>query len=261
ALVAQHIPEMRTAHYHGHAGNRGDALIWGEKLGAAVQHLTAYQGHGSLAHPHQMLITWAVMMEGGIQVNAAGKRFSNEHGGYSEQAVNVLAQPGGVVWNVYDRRIHDFALTFPDYRDAVEAGAIREAGDPAELARLIGVEPEALAGTLGAVTRLQAGQGTDEFKRDFTTRPALAAPFYAVRVTGALFHTQGGVKTDKDARVVDRTGRPLPNLFAGGGAASGVSGPDVSGYLSGNGLLTAVSLCHIVVHSAARRDGSKNSRP
>jgi fumarate reductase flavoprotein subunit len=33
------------------------------------------------------------MMEGGIQVNA-GERFSNEHGGYSEQAVAVLAQAG-----------------------------------------------------------------------------------------------------------------------------------------------------------------------
>ncbi|MBC8407828.1 MAG: 3-ketosteroid dehydrogenase, partial [Rhodobacteraceae bacterium] len=35
---------------------------------------------------------------------------------------------------------------------------------------------------------------------------------------------------------------PFKNLFAGGGAACGVSGPDVSGYLSGNGLLTAFSL-------------------
>lgn len=37
-------------------------------------------------------------------------------------------------------------------------------------------------------------------------------------------------------------GKPIGNLFAGGGAACGVSGPDVSGYLSGNGLLTALAL-------------------
>jgi fumarate reductase flavoprotein subunit len=34
----------------------------------------------------------------------------------------------------------------------------------------------------------------------------------------------------------------FPNLFAGGGAACGVSGSGDSGYLSGNGLLSAVVL-------------------
>jgi fumarate reductase flavoprotein subunit len=35
-------------------------------------------------------------------------------------------------------------------------------------------------------------------------------------------------------------GSALPNLLAAGGAARGVSGNDVSGYLSGNGLLSAI---------------------
>jgi fumarate reductase flavoprotein subunit len=35
--------------------------------------------------------------------------------------------------------------------------------------------------------------------------------------------------------------QPLPNLFAAGGAARGVSGNHPSGYLSGNGLLSAVA--------------------
>ncbi|MDU6728051.1 MAG: 3-ketosteroid dehydrogenase, partial [Bradyrhizobium sp.] len=37
-------------------------------------------------------------------------------------------------------------------------------------------------------------------------------------------------------------GGVIDNLFAAGGAACGVSGADASGYLSGNGLLTAVAL-------------------
>ena len=36
-------------------------------------------------------------------------------------------------------------------------------------------------------------------------------------------------------------GSKLPNVFASGGAAVGVSGTGVDGYLSGNGLLTAVT--------------------
>ena len=82
---------------------------------------------------------------------------------------------------------------------------------------------------------------------------ALKAPFCAIRVTGALFHTQGGLMIDGNARIVDMHGQPLPNLYAGGGAACGVSGKKVSGYLSGNGLLNAVALGRVAGQHAASR--------
>ena len=99
------------------------------------------------------------------------------------------------------------------------------------------VDTETLAATLDARSR----SADDPFGRDFSAAPPLEPPYYAVKVTGALFHTQGGLRIDERARVLRRSGAPLPNLFAGGGAACGVSGPDVSGYLSGNGLLTAIA--------------------
>lgn len=68
-LVRRHIPEMGEALYFGHAGNRGDALRWGEELGGIGRDLGAYQGHGSVAHPHGILVTWALMMEGGSPPN------------------------------------------------------------------------------------------------------------------------------------------------------------------------------------------------
>jgi len=51
---------------------------------------------------------------------------------------------------------------------------------------------------------------------------------------------------------LNKSGQALPNLFAAGGAARGVSGPEVSGYLSGNGLLTAVALGRVAGREAAR---------
>ena len=54
--------------------------------------MSGYQGHGSVAHPHGILITWAVITEGGFQVDAQGRRFGNEATGYSEQAEAVLAK-------------------------------------------------------------------------------------------------------------------------------------------------------------------------
>jgi fumarate reductase flavoprotein subunit len=250
-LVARHIPEIAGGLYYGHAGNTGDALMWGQALGAEAAHLSGYQGHGSLAHPQGILVSWALMTKGAVQVNAEGRRFSDESGGYSEQAVNVLSQPGGVAWNVYDGRIHDFALAFPDYREAVAAGAVLHAADVTELARITHLPEAALADTLGGIEAFHAGKETDPLGRDFTVLPGLEPPYCAVKVTGALFHTQGGLVIDDHARVLRPDGSAFPNLFAGGGAACGVSGPDVSGYLSGNGLLTAVAFGFLAGAGAA----------
>jgi fumarate reductase flavoprotein subunit len=250
-LVRRHIPEIAGGLYHGHAGNTGDALSWGQALDAASGHLSAYQGHGSLAHPHGILISWALMTRGAVQVNLRGERFSDESGGYSEQAVHVLRQPDGIAWNIYDERIHEFATDFPDYREAVAAGAVRQASNVGELARAAHLPEASLTRSLSHVEACRKGEATDGFGRSFAAFPAWEPPYYAVRVTGALFHTQGGLMTDGQTRVLRRDGSPFQNLFAGGGAACSVSGPDVSGYLSGNGLLTAIAFGFIAGESAA----------
>jgi fumarate reductase flavoprotein subunit len=234
AMVKQLLPAMAEAIFAGHTGNDGSALAWGEQLGARMADLSGYQGHGSWAVPQGALISWAVMMEGGVQINTAGARFHAETQGYSEAAVHVLAQPGGVAWNIFDTPLLEMLRGFPDFIDAENAGALKTAADEAALARLLGCDPAALQATLAEV---QPGH-TDGFGRSF--KRALNAPFYAVKVTGALFHTQGGLDIDAHCRVLRQDGTPLPNLFAAGGAARGVSGNAVWGYLSGNGLLSAV---------------------
>ena len=86
----------------------------------------------------------------------------------------------------------------------------------------------------------------------FEVGKALKAPYCAVKVTGALFHTQGGLAIDRAARVLRQDGTPFPNLFAAGGAAVGVSGSGAAGYLSGNGLLTATVFGRIAGEAAAK---------
>ncbi len=246
-MVRRHIPEMAEAEYFGHAGNRGDAVLWGEALGAEAKHMGAYQGHASVAVPHGILVTWAVMREGGIQVNSAGERFADESRGYSEHAVDVLRQPGCAVWNIYDARIHTLALEFEDYRQAEAAGAVKSAVS----AQALGLPEAAFNETLAQVGGWAEGRGQDPLGRRFDDKPALAPPYYAVKVGAYLFHTQGGLAIDTSARVLRTDGGALPNLFAGGGAACGVSGPEVWGYSSGNGLLTAVMLGRVAGESAA----------
>lgn len=233
-MVNELLPAMRHATFAGHTGNDGSAILWGRQLQAGLADLGGYQGHGSWAIPQGALMSWAMMMEGGVQINAEGERFHDETQGYSEAAVHVLAQPGGVAWNILDTPLLAMARTFPDFVEAEKAGALKQAPDVAALAQLIGCTPDTLNQTLAGV---QAGH-TDTFGRGF--KRALSAPYYAVKVTGALFHTQGGLAIDAHCRVLKEDGTPLPNLLAAGGAARGVSGNAVWGYLSGNGLLSAL---------------------
>lgn len=241
-LVAEHIPSLSDATYFGHTGNQGDALLWGEALGAAPRHLNGHQGHGSVAHPAGILISWATITEGGFQVNARGERFSNEAKGYSEQAAEVLRQPDGLAWTVFDARIAAIARQFEDFRKAEAMGAILSAETIEELSEKAGLPVDALIHTFEQVLACKAGEAVDPFGRSFSGVGPLQPPYCIARVTGALFHTQGGLAIDCSARVLREDGSALPNLFAAGGSACGVSGNQASGYLSGNGLLTAVTL-------------------
>jgi fumarate reductase flavoprotein subunit len=231
AMVQALLPEMRNALYAGHAGNDGSAIAWGRALGARLADLGGYQGHGSWAVPQGALVTWALMMQGGVQVNTLGRRFHDETAGYSEAAVQVLAQPGGVAFDVFDQRLLALGRTFPDFVAAEAAGAVKHAATGTALAALIDCDAAELQHTL-AGTQLQA-------------------PYCAIKVTGALFHTQGGLDVDAHCRVLREDGSALPNLLAAGGAARGVSGNAVWGYLSGNGLLSALAGGYIAAQTAA----------
>lgn len=231
-MVREWLPDLRDAVFAGHAGNDGSAIAWGRQLGARLADLGACQGHGSWAVPHGILVSWALMTEGAVQVNALGRRFHDETGGYSEAAVAVLAQPQGIAWNVFDDRLLELGQGFPDFVAAQNAGAVRSAKNVDALAALIGCDAGTLARSL-APTRLVPG-------------------YHAVKVTGALFHTQGGLDIDADCRVLRRNSGAFANLLAGGGAARGVSGDAVWGYLSGNGLLSALAGGFIAASTAVR---------
>jgi fumarate reductase flavoprotein subunit len=250
-LVRRFIPEMADALYFGHAGNRGDAVLWGERLGAELACLGAYQGHGSVATPHNILITWAVIMEGGFQVNAQGQRFGDETCGYSEQAAEVLRQSHGTAWDIFDARIAGIARQFEDFQTAERAGATLIADSVDELAAKMRLPADIFANEWRSVERLKTRDGVDRYGRRFSAKQKLVPPFFAIKVTGALFHTQGGLVIDKTGRVKREDGSLLPNLFAAGGAAVGISGSTAAGYLSGNGLLTATVLGRQVGQAAA----------
>jgi len=236
-MVKMHMPQIADALWFGHDGNRGEAVKWGGELGAAVAQLGAYQGHGNVAHPHGILITWAVITQGGIQVNNDGERFWDESQGYSEAARRVLSQAGGSAITLFDQRIAGIARQFEDFKQAEKMGAVLYFETLETLAEHYDLPVATLIDTVASLPF----DSIDRFGREFSGTP-LVPPYFAVRVTGALFHTQGGLRVTGVGQVMRQDGKPVHNMFAGGGAACGVSGSNDTGYLSGNGLLSAVVL-------------------
>ena len=259
SMVRRHLPEIAAAVYHGSEASRGDALRIGTRLGAASDFLDAYQGHAALAKRGATLVGWSTIMRGGMMVDLAGRRFGDETTGYSEYAAKLAAQEGAEGWLVFDKGIHDDSLVFTDFRQTVDSGAVVWGETLEDLARAMSVDAASLRDEVEGLAQVAAGQAGDRFGRTSVERP-LTAPFAAVRVVPALFHTQGGLVVDEHARVLRPEGSAIPGLYASGGAAEGISGHGAAGYLAGNGLLPALGLAFLAAeHAAARRTATETT--
>ena len=100
-MVARCVPGMVEGRYFGWEANLGAGIAWGEALG------------GLLADPQGVDVNPKLLIEGGVQVNALGERFSDELDDVSGQGARVIAQPCGYAWVIYDERIHRACADLP----------------------------------------------------------------------------------------------------------------------------------------------------
>ena len=241
-VLSRFVPEIADAPYGGGMGSEGEAVEWGEALGAGLANMKAYQAHASLADPHGSLVTWTVVEKGGVVVDSSGQRFGDETIGYSAFAALELQRPGPF-WVIADTRVRDVtAAGQEEYAELVAHGGVQE-GSLEEICARQGIDAHGLCATLATVRQCALGQATDPFGRTQWGLGPLSETLTATRIGPALFHTQGGLRIDVDGRVLNKAGEAIPGLWAGGGAASGISGNKGSlGYMSGNGLLAALGL-------------------
>jgi fumarate reductase flavoprotein subunit len=250
-LVEEYVPEIAGATYFGSEHSRGDAVRIAQRIGAATDYLDSYQGHAGLAMPAASLATWATVMHGGFLVDSQGRRYGDETSGYSEYAAESIRHAGGHSWIIIDERIHTACLGFQDYRDVVEGKGVKWGQGPEELALAAGIDPQGLKETVDQ-TRVAADGAQDEFGRTFWEAP-LSGSLGAIHVQPALFHTQGGVRTDDFSRVMRENRTTIGGLYAIGGAAAGISGHGAKGYLAGNGLLPALGMSFLVAEDLTAR--------
>ena len=168
-----------------------------------------------------------------------------------------MAAPGGTAVEVYDQRVHDLAISMGAYRDVVSRGVALTAPTARALAALFELPAETFLATLEAANRAAKGETADPLDRKAFARP-LSPPFWGVRITGALAHTQGGLLVNSQAQVIRSDGSPIAGLLAAGGTVTGISGHGAGGYSSGNGLAQAFALGMIAAETIADKHGSEN---
>jgi fumarate reductase flavoprotein subunit len=218
----------------------------------------AFQPYPAYIGPEKRAVPAEVALSGGIMVNAAGTRFVDETRYPGGLGMKMLDLPRKQAYEIFDERIFLLHRDAPGLRSLerlFEAGLLPKAETPAELAGKLGINAEGLEQTIRECNALAARGEEDVFGR-VLPRP-LEGPYYGIKVTVALYHTQGGLKVNADGQVIRADGSIIPNLYAGGGVAVGVSGKGLEGYLPGNGLLASLGLGMIAAeHAVASLNGN-----
>jgi fumarate reductase flavoprotein subunit len=261
-LLAKHVPQAASLPYFGGPGNTGDGIRLGEKLGGHTRAMNSFLGYAVMAQPPQAapsfetMFSWTVIEKGGIIVDRHGRRFADESVGYSAFADDVLRNTDQSVYVIFDQRIlnevchHEQRFRLLAERPDTPVLGADESG---ALAKQYDLPLEAVRASLESANVAAEGTRPDEFGRtDFGLAP-LTPPLYIAKTIPGVLTTQGGLVVDDHARVLTRDNTPIPRLYAGGGTTAGISGPSrARGYVSGNGLLSALGYGYLAGDHAAR---------
>jgi fumarate reductase flavoprotein subunit len=240
-------------------GSRGDALVFGADLGAAV-----------VGQDRALWVPSPLTPAGVLLVDPHGRRFVDESADFTT-AAQAAAEFGDVHVAIFDERIRRGPTNAAIPRTA--SGflfcdePVRVAGTPLEqwvargdlvmadgldaIAGGFGIAPDALAATVDAYNAAcRAGVDARFEKPAEWLVPIESPPFYGARVRpSVLVATFCGLRIDRQARVIDRHERPIPGLFAAGEAAGGVVGDVYAGH--GNSITSGLVFGRIAGAAAA----------
>jgi 3-oxosteroid 1-dehydrogenase len=286
-LRERYFPKPVAEYTSAFEGCVGDTLLLAQDIGASLGPLgednslwfpssIATRKDGSTAvYPHIVLDRGK---PGLVAVNAAGKRFVNEAVSYHEFTRAMYRSHREVAsiptWLVCDRLfIWKYGLGMirpltPFLGGYVKRGYLKAADSIEGLARTIGVDARGLVGTIKAQNEfartgvdLQFRKGENAYDRacgdpTHSPNPCIGpiqrAPFYAVAVLPTPLGTSLGLLTDVHAQVLDRSGRPIPGLYACGNDMHSAVGGEYPG--AGAELGLAMSFGYVAARRAAGTD-------
>jgi fumarate reductase flavoprotein subunit len=248
-LVREHITPVPEKILQRNARTAtGDGLRMALALGAATVGMDCFYGHLLSRDAMHNDKLWPrpyvdALLVAGLLVDGEGRRFADEGEGgvYLANAVARLADPLSASL-VMDHPIWQGPGTSPlvpaNPHLPNAGGTLHRADTLSELAGMMGVPARALQETVdrynqalasGTLAQLTPPRRTDRYK----ALPVRTPPFYAVPLCTGITNTMGGLAVDENGAVLDKSGTPIPGLYAAGGATGGLEGGPSIGYVGG----------------------------
>jgi succinate dehydrogenase/fumarate reductase flavoprotein subunit len=233
-------------------GNTGDGIRLAESVGGAfnghVSHPAAWMPISIRPGSKDYTGIWPHLVDrqkpGFILVMKDGKRFCDESSAYHDlvpmliQASASKEMARAEAWLIGDAAAvkkwgMGLARPFPiPHGEHIRSGYLKTAETLRELAVICGIAPDGLEKTVENFNA-SARQGSDpEFGRggrvydiyqgdpEHTPNPCLGpldkAPFYAIKIEASEIGTFAGLRTDRNARVLDAEGNVIEGLYAVG---------------------------------------------
>lgn len=249
--------------YGYHEGGFGDGIRMAKAVGARLVDMeriipNAAKYLDSRLKPVPLGASSSLRHGGGaIFLNQSINRFANEDLFYVDFALEVVRElrrrKEKWVWEIWDEHARELVPRVDDYIKLgyVEKGVMIVSKNIKGLAESMGVDAMKLEKTIVKYNGFfKSGMDFDpEFGKPLESLyPLDLPPFYAVRVGVECLSTRGGVWIDTEARVLDKRGAPIPNLFAAGDDTGGMHG---EGYMSGVSLERAIVYGRIAGDNAA----------
>lgn len=244
-MIAKYRPDLVGTISTNAPGITGDGIVMAQAVGAGLVDMEQIQLHPTVEQSTAALITEGVRGDGGIMVNAQGKRFTNEMGTRDAVSAEELKQDGQYSYVVFDQAIREGRKAIEKY---VSRGLTVQADTIEGLAGKLGMDPATLKATLDDWNDVVGGKKQDTFGR--TTGmpiPLVKAPYYAIKVAPGIHHTMGGVKINEHAQVETSDGTVIPGFFAAGEVTGGIHGGNRIG---GNAVCDFVVFGTIAAESA-----------
>ncbi|MFW0793957.1 FAD-binding protein [Gordonia sp. CPCC 205515] len=232
--------------------NTGDGIRAGQSVGAAVDLMDDAWWMPSFERPDgiQQVLVSERSIPRSIIVDQSGRRFTNEAAPY---VTFVHAQIDGghdPAWFIFDRTAKSRypvggimpGQSFPE--DWLTSGLIHTAESLPELAAAIGVDADALCGTVDRYNGFaRTGRDLDHHRGDsaydnYYGDPSLPqptldmldrGPFYALRIRVGDLGTKGGLVYNASAQVLREDGSVIDGLYATGNTSAAVMGNDYAG--------------------------------
>lgn len=225
-------------------GSTGDGIIMAQKIGADVVDMDKIQLYpicdvqtGKLLYTADTRLT-----SGAILVNKQGNRFVEELDTRRKISMAIKEQQDSTAYQIWDEDSMQKSKVLQDhkieYDNLIENKKMIKANSIEEIADFFDLDKENLKKTIEKFNKDSENGKDTLFNLRRLGFKIEKAPFYCLKAVPAVHHTMGGLKINKEAKVLNTKAQEIDGLFAAG---------EVTGGIHGNNRLGSVSIADITV--------------